>query len=432
MGKAPKIYIPILLTLILAGFFYTDIKNFVPINIKEYATRAIMIAESKFSEKNFDSRKSLEKKAYEVCGLEDNKAGSNYVTFDKIKRAISGGTLKTEDLNLMKSNGFSTLALPVGDFYINDSLVVPSGFGLVGSGKKTRIISLKKTNIVRLLPKEFEIRWDLAKGYMELRAETSGASGFSIGETVSIRTSKLGGWNTVYGYVEHVGRDRLIVRSVDSKLELLINQLLQSTLYISNHAPLLELKNVNDVVLANFVVEPLGATFKSESDADFTDAAIFVAYSSNVIINGVSIKNYDGEALSIQSGKNIRVVDSEFVGNKSYGIHFGTGLRNLFVKNNKVYKNGGGGIYFCANVTEALVSNNDIYLNDGDGVSGLGGGGDRDNIVAKNRIFDNNGCGVRISEYRNAIVGNVIDRNKGGSICHGITSFGNIILYNIN
>ncbi|MBM3888083.1 MAG: hypothetical protein FJ388_03045, partial [Verrucomicrobia bacterium] len=65
-------------------------------------------------------------------------------------------------------------------------------------------------------------------------------------------------------------------------------------------------------------------------------------------------------------------------------------------------------LYFCAEVTGITVANNLFHGNASHGIGGLGGGGDRFNVVANNICRSNGFCGIQLTDgHNNVVTGNV-------------------------
>lgn len=99
-------------------------------------------------------------------------------------------------------------------------------------------------------------------------------------------------------------------------------------------------------------------------------------------------------------------------GCRGHGYHPGTSLQYGVFDSNIGHHNGADGLYFCANVRSIVVSNSVFHHNNGDGIGGLGGGGDRCNVVTANVCEANGQHGIEANGGSDNMITNNICLNN--------------------
>ena len=117
----------------------------------------------------------------------------------------------------------------------------------------------------------------------------------------------------------------------------------------------------------------------------------------NITLKNVTVQDWNGDAISIQSGKEARVENCAVLRNRGRGFHPGTNFTNAEFVNCKAIGNDGDGFYYCWHNNNVNLRNSLIKDNRNNGVGGLGNPGDRKCIVEGNTIEGNARAGVEIN-----------------------------------
>jgi hypothetical protein len=123
---------------------------------------------------------------------------------------------------------------------------------------------------------------------------------------------------------------------------------------------------------------------------------VFVYQSRRVVVRGVEIRQFRGDAVSFQQDIDVTVEACHMHDNTGGGIHPGSGSVRYVMANNHVHDNGGFGIFYCLRTTHSLCRNNVIERNGKAGISI--GERDTDHWVEGNTIRANGGPGIVFRE----------------------------------
>jgi hypothetical protein len=119
---------------------------------------------------------------------------------------------------------------------------------------------------------------------------------------------------------------------------------------------------------------------------------VFIYQSREVVVRGVEVRNYRGDAISFQQNIDITVEDCHVHHNTGGGLHPGSGSVRYLLQNNWLHDNGGCGIFYCLRTTHSICRGNRI---EGNGQAGISiGERDTDHLVTGNTIRGQGGPGV--------------------------------------
>jgi parallel beta-helix repeat protein len=146
------------------------------------------------------------------------------------------------------------------------------------------------------------------------------------------------------------------------------------------------------------------------------NGGIYLFAAHHVLIEGCTVRNYNGDGISYQHGSNILVEGCDSVQNEGKGIHPGSGTTHTKIRNSRFDENGMDGIFFCWRVQDSVVEH---CTATGNGMSGLSiGHKDIRNMIRNNRLSENRFYGIffrnesePMSASYNRVEGNIIEDN---------------------
>lgn len=121
--------------------------------------------------------------------------------------------------------------------------------------------------------------------------------------------------------------------------------------------------------------------------------AVYFCHSRDIELSGIHQRNYNGDGLSLQMSRNVRVLNCSFDENTGNGLHPGSGGTNMLFENCTATGNTGCGFFFCVRANHITVKNC-VLADNGLGVSI--GTRDCHNILESCSITGNQGAGIRI------------------------------------
>ncbi len=302
-----------------------------------------------------------------------------------------GGTVKIDE-------GVFTMMAPVR---------MRSNVRLTGSGVKT---ILKRIDGYR---SKFVIDAD----YGELKVTVEDASKFKPGMSIQISNKPFAEcWDVSTAVITDVVKDTLyfdthLIRDYEAKLDGIV----------SNAGSCVSVYGVHDVVISDLSID--GNKDKNYLLDGCNGGGIAIIKSNNVVVDGVVVKDFNGEGITWQITNNVNIRNCEISGCTNMGLHPGTGSPNTVIENTKSHHNKVG-LFICWRVQNSIVRNNIFADNLTNGIST--GHKDSDVLFEGNTINGNGADGVYIREedvqnspHRNTFVSNKIENNKGYGIYIG-------------
>ena len=190
---------------------------------------------------------------------------------------------------------------------------------------------------------------------------------------------------------------------------------------LSNACSVIEAVGVDNVRVAHLVVE--GNKETNDLLGGCRGGAVYLQRASNCVIENVKAKNFNGDAFSWQTTKDITVRNCEASESTGKGFHPGTGCENTLVEGCSSHHNLDG-IFLCWRVKKSTFRNNTVFSNKRDGISV--NKKDTDNMFATNHVYQNGRNGVWFNDYgeennshRNKFAGNVVEDNGTKGLGYG-------------
>ncbi|MBX9579228.1 MAG: right-handed parallel beta-helix repeat-containing protein [Gemmataceae bacterium] len=145
-------------------------------------------------------------------------------------------------------------------------------------------------------------------------------------------------------------------------------------------------------------------------------AGIFLYRGFGTVIEGCTVRDYNGDGVSFQQSNDVVVRDCVSEGNASLGFHPGSGSQRPLVEGCVGRGNGEDGLFLCWRVRHGVFQDNVLEGNGRFGVSI--GHKDTDNLIRRNQVRLNGDAGVcfrdeteAMAGHRNRLEANVIENN---------------------
>jgi len=315
-------------------------------------------------------------------------------------------------IDALEKTGGRVLLNP-GTYDIVAPVRLRSNVQLLGSGKET---ILKRS-------KGVQTPYVIDADYGELKLTVENADGFEIGMKVQVTDEKNSGcWNVSSAYITDITDnviyiDKGLIRDYRSDKNGLL----------SNASSVIEVIDAENAFVSNLVAD--GNREENFFADGCNSAGILILRSREIVVDGVQVKDFNGEGISWQITENVTVKNCEVSGSGNTGLHPGTGSPFSVIENNNVHHNDRDGLFICWRVYESRVAGNEFHHNGRFGI--CTGHKDTDVLFENNHIYDNQSDGVKLrgeresnAPHRNTFVRNIIENNgaDGGGYGFSINS----------
>jgi hypothetical protein len=306
-----------------------------------------------------------------------------------------------------------TVILNPGIYTISAPVRLKSNVHLVGSGDDT---VLKRDRGVQT---KFVVDADFG----ELKLTVENTDGFEIGMKVQVSDDPNNGcWNVSTAYITDIEEDVIYIDK-----GLIRDYRSDQNGLLSNASSVIEVIEEENSSISNLVIDGM------RSENFFADgcnsAGILILKSRWITVDGVRVKDFNGEGISWQITEHITIKNSEISGSGNTGLHPGTGSPFSIIENNEVHHNDRDGLFICWRVYESKVTGNHFHHNGRYGI--CTGHKDTDVLFEDNHIYENLSDGVNLrgereanAPHRNSFVRNTIENNgtDGGGYGFSINS----------
>lgn len=300
-----------------------------------------------------------------------------------------------------------------GLYVISSPIRLKSNVHLVGSGDET----------ILQRDRGVQTRFVVDADFGELKLNVESTDGFEVGMKIQVNDDPNNGcWNVSTAYITDIVDDviyidRGLIRDYRSDLNGLI----------SNASSIVEVIEAENSSISNLVID--GMRNENYFADGCNSAGILILRSRQVTVDGVHVKDFNGEGISWQITEHITVKNSEISGSGNTGLHPGTGSPFTIIENNDVHHNDRDGLFICWRVYASRVKGNLFHHN---GRYGLcTGHKDTDVLFENNHFFENGSDGVHLrgereanAPHRNTFIQNTFENNgtKGGGYGFSINS----------
>ncbi|MEY3458037.1 MAG: hypothetical protein RL215_1194 [Planctomycetota bacterium] len=301
-------------------------------------------------------------------------------------------------------NGGGTVKLLAGTWTLRNSVFLPSGIRLIGSGDDT--VLTRPASVATTLAADSD--------WYDQEITLASGSGFQVGDGVLLRAVN-----------PHNGAATVIKRTLTARSgnRFRLNNGLRENLWLSGKPtcstlyPLLTSEFTADVVIEDLVLD--GNRGQTEHLDGNYGGCIFLQDCNRYVIRRVTARNNNGDGISFQICHDVTVEGCRSCDNADLGVHPGSGSQRPIIRNNQLCRNSQG-LFWCWGVKYGLAEGNLMEDNRLYGVSI--GHNDTDNLMRDNRItgsgqfgvlFRNEDRGLDFWPNRNVLENNVIE-NSGG------------------
>lgn len=360
-------------------------------------------------------------------GLVDVRHAEEIITVGGPETDIPGFTSAAIQIALdaICTRGGGTVKLSSGVYDITGPVRLSDNTSLIGSGKST---ILKKCN-------GFRTSYVIDADWGMLKAVVKDVSGFKKGMGIQLYDDVNNqGWEVTTAVITDI-KDNVIYFDNNT----VNDYIAEENGIVSNGCSIIEAVGVNNVTIADLVVEGNKAT--NDYINGCRGGGVYIHKSKNCLVENVWVNEFNGDSFSWQVTEKITLRGCEASNGDGLGFHPGTGSDHSVVENCISHHNKGDGLFLCWRVQNGIFRNNTIYANQDNGISI--GHKDTDNIFENNHVYENNYQGVLFrdeneqnSGHRNKFTGNTIENNgikqesSGfyiGGVTHDISITNNII-----
>jgi len=304
--------------------------------------------------------------------------------------------------------GGGTVEIGAGTFTMYDSLHLRSHVTI--GGRKNKTILRKAEGVISALA--------LDGDFGEQQVTVEDPTGFEVGYGVAIWDKNAGGFHTTVARI--TGRNENTF-SIDKPLMadcMVLNQAKAATVF-----PIVSAYNTEGARIENLVID--GNKSRNVYLNGCRGAGIFLYRAFGTVIQGCTIRNYNGDGISFQQSNDVTVVDCICEDNASLGIHPGSGSQRPLIRHCIARRNGTDGLFLCWRVRHGLFEDNILQGNGRFGISI--GHKDSDNLFRRNLIRLNQQDGVffrneslGMAAHRNRLEDNIIENNGAQGQAAGI------------
>jgi hypothetical protein len=266
-------------------------------------------------------------------------------------------------------------------------------------------------------------RYVVDADFGELKLTVESSDGFLIGMKVQVTDDDNSGcWNVSAAYITDIADDIIYIDK-----GLIRDYRSDRNGLISNASSIIEVIEAENCSISNLVVD--GNREENFFADGCNSAGILILRSRQVTVDGVHVKDFNGEGISWQITEHVTVKNSEVSGSGNTGLHPGTGSPFTLIENNEIHHNDRDGLFICWRVYESRVSGNKFHHNGRYGI--CTGHKDTDVWFEGNHIFENESDGVNLrgeresnAPHRNTFIRNSIENNgtNGGGYGFSINS----------
>jgi hypothetical protein len=270
-------------------------------------------------------------------------------------------------VNYVASLGGGTVKILPGEYRLRGSVWLKSNVRILGSGEDSILIK-NPSHSTRLA---------VDSDWYDQEITLVDAKGFEVGDSVCLRTKDPhnGGMDVL--------KRTLVARSgnrfkLDKALRENFWQVGDSTCW--SLFPILTGEEIENVAIENVCLD--GNKANNENlDGNYA-GCIFLQDCRDIVIRGVTARNYNGDGLSWQICHDVIVENCHSHDNTGLGMHPGSGSQRPVIRGNKIERNNIG-IFFCWGVKYGVAEEN---LLEGNVTSISLGHRDTDNIVRRNVV----------------------------------------------
>lgn len=337
-----------------------------------------------------------------VDGFVTVKRDAMVITVGGPNTDIPGFTMRAIQIALdaLRTNGGGTVKLAPGRYDITSPVRLYAGTNLIGSGQET---ILRKAD-------GFRTNFIIDADYGMYKVTVQDPSGFKVGMGIQLfDDAHTDCWDATIARITSIdGNVIYIDTGLVHDYEARLNGV------ITTSGSIVECIDAKNVRIADFAVDGNGTN--NDPITGCRGGGVYIHRSTNVTVENVTVRGFNGDSFSWQITDNITVRDCEAANGTGLGFHPGTGSDSSIIENCKSHHNSGDGIFLCWRVQHGMIRNNTVYANGRYGISI--GHKDTDNLFENNHVYENGRHGVYFREeneenagHRNTFRHNIIENN---------------------
>jgi hypothetical protein len=245
------------------------------------------------------------------------------------------------NIDLLAQSGGGVLNLPAGDFILDRGLRLYDNITINGKGENT---------ILRKAPgKIYPLAGYHNYGMRDL--PLSSTDGLEPGMTVWITDDRTGGFHETIATITWV-KDGWVGIDQGIRNDLSAN----ASPRVITQYPLIWADSAKNIKINNLTIEgnKAGDPFELGS---CRGGAIYFINSANAEVNHVQVNDFAGEGISFQMCQSVRILNSNFTGNRGNGLHPGAGSTDVLFDNCVADNNERYGFFFCVRANHITVRN---------------------------------------------------------------------------
>ncbi|NQV34286.1 MAG: right-handed parallel beta-helix repeat-containing protein [Phycisphaeraceae bacterium] len=301
--------------------------------------------------------------------------------------------------------GGGTVNIGPGTYVMRDSLHLRSNVVVRGHKGKT-ILRQAATKVSPLA---------MDGDFGEQQFTVTDPAGFAVGYGVAIWDDRAGGFHTTVARITGQNGNTF---SIDKPImaDCLISRQAQAATVF----PVVSGYDLEGARIENLVID--GNRDSTIHLNGCRGAGIFLYRGFGTVIQGCTVRNYNGDGISFQQSNDVKVTACVSEGNVSLGLHPGSGSQRPTIQDCIARGNGTDGLFLCWRVRHGLFENNLFEKNGQFGISI--GHKDSDNLLRGNMIRENLQYGVffrnetlPMAAHRNRLEENIIENNGKAGIC---------------
>ena len=315
-------------------------------------------------------------------------------------------------VDYVASLGGGTVDISAGRFVMNDSLHLRSHVNIVGAGELTILAKPAAAQSMLALDGDF--------GEEQITLED--ASGFSVGQGVSVTDDRSGGFHTVVGTLLWQDGDTFGVSKPMGGDYMVNNNARAATTY-----PVVSGYHIEGVSIDGLTIE--GNKQENPYLTGCRGAGIFLYRGHGTRILNCRVYDYTGDGISFQQSNHVSVEACHCRGNTHLGLHPGSGSGSPTIRYCTSEENGRIGLFLCWRVKYGTFENNKLLNNGKTGISI--GHKDTDNTFKANTASRNGREGILfrnesepMAGHRNVFDGNTITDNGNEDEGYGVRVLG--------
>jgi len=305
-------------------------------------------------------------------------------------------------LDRVSAMGGGEVAVAPGEYLLQDAVHIPTGTTLRGAGAET---VLRKADGWEA-PLWEDCDWgDCWIGCDPLPP-------VQVGQGVTIWSDNVFGFLTTVGTVLEIDGNRFRVSKHFN-----MDTMVCANARVANVFPLISVEQSTDIAIRDLVLD--GNAAHNPRLNGCRGAGVFGLFSARVQVSNVTVRQFNGDAISFQQSHDWLVEDCLLEDNTGGGMHPGSGSQRPIIRRCTARRNGGAGLFVCWRVKHGRFEENRLEDNGSDGISV--GHKDSDNLFRENQILRNGGVGIQIREetfpmapHRCRFEGNTLSGNNHG------------------